>query len=67
MLVSCLFFYFLFIIFLFVSHRRSEEGVCCVSNVIDSPIQGIPSALAFAAPNKVKAVYIPLSQDWNVH
>ncbi|XP_072183634.1 rap1 GTPase-activating protein 1-like isoform X11 [Excalfactoria chinensis] len=32
--------------------RRSEEGACCVSNVIDSPIQGIPSALAFAAPNK---------------
>lgn len=66
-LVSCVWQELEVFIFPFVSHRSSEEGVCCVSNVIDSPIQGIPSTLAFAAPNKVKAVYIPLSQGWNVH
>ncbi|OXB71810.1 UNVERIFIED_CONTAM: hypothetical protein H355_002779, partial [Colinus virginianus] len=31
---------------------RSEEGVGCVSDVIDSPVQGIPSVLASAALNK---------------
>ncbi|XP_026708135.1 rap1 GTPase-activating protein 1 isoform X3 [Athene cunicularia] len=32
--------------------RRSEEGVCCFSDVIDSPTQGFPCALAPAVPNK---------------
>ncbi|XP_074711450.1 rap1 GTPase-activating protein 1-like isoform X4 [Strix uralensis] len=31
---------------------RSEEGVCCFSDVIDSPTQGFPCALAAAVPNK---------------
>ncbi|OXB53224.1 hypothetical protein ASZ78_013174, partial [Callipepla squamata] len=31
---------------------RSEEGVGCVSDVVDSPVQGIPSVLASAALNK---------------
>ncbi|XP_074751560.1 rap1 GTPase-activating protein 1-like isoform X8 [Athene noctua] len=31
---------------------RSEEGVCCFSDVIDSRTQGFPCALAPAVPNK---------------
>ncbi|XP_065482893.1 rap1 GTPase-activating protein 1-like isoform X1 [Caloenas nicobarica] len=31
---------------------KSEEGVCCFSDVIDSPTQGFPCALASAVPNK---------------
>ncbi|XP_068812573.1 rap1 GTPase-activating protein 1 isoform X8 [Struthio camelus] len=31
---------------------RSDEGICCVSDVIDSPTQDIPSALAPAIPKK---------------
>ncbi|XP_068812572.1 rap1 GTPase-activating protein 1 isoform X7 [Struthio camelus] len=34
------------------SVRRSDEGICCVSDVIDSPTQDIPSALAPAIPKK---------------
>ncbi|KAK2516737.1 rap1 gtpase-activating protein 1 [Columba guinea] len=31
---------------------KSEEGVCCFNDVIDSPTQGFPCALASAVPNK---------------
>ncbi|XP_064884512.1 rap1 GTPase-activating protein 1 isoform X3 [Columba livia] len=33
-------------------HRKSEEGVCCFNDVIDSPTQGFPCALASAVLNK---------------
>ncbi|XP_071670854.1 rap1 GTPase-activating protein 1-like isoform X4 [Patagioenas fasciata] len=31
---------------------KSEKGVCCFNDVIDSPTQGFPCALASAVPNK---------------
>ncbi|XP_074965083.1 rap1 GTPase-activating protein 1-like isoform X9 [Phalacrocorax aristotelis] len=35
-----------------IINRKSEEGVCCFSDVIDYPTQGFPCALTPAVPNK---------------
>ncbi|XP_029876515.1 rap1 GTPase-activating protein 1-like isoform X7 [Aquila chrysaetos chrysaetos] len=35
-----------------LQQRRSEEEVRCISDVVDSPTQGVPCALASAVPSK---------------